>query len=275
VCLEKAPPGAVLAADRCGIKSVAVADVVDRRIAQRVSQIVQGTDDAVTAPGRVFFDQLDDELFKFRIHGWSTERICPGKGPLLGDEDTEPAEQGVGSHEGGELPKAVPADELGFASESSSLGVGEAPGFAAELCEENAIFFLEVFDDRLLVSVHPAGDGNEEELKLSCHGGRKHSKVPAAQSVKWPRLIFLATQGATTARRGDAIRFGATDLQAGVLVAPGGTQRNTFAFLTSALASSTDFWGVAQYGRTRPNPCRFSIPALPPRCVGHCDIIRS
>ena len=29
--------------------------------------------------------------------------------------------------------------------------------------------FLEVFDDRLLVSAHPAGDGDQQELKLRRH----------------------------------------------------------------------------------------------------------
>jgi hypothetical protein len=41
----------------------------------------------------------------------------------------------------------------------NTLGPREASGFAAELFEEKAIFFLEVFDPGLLVS---AGDGAEE-----------------------------------------------------------------------------------------------------------------
>ena len=93
--LEKSPPSAVLAADRCGVKSVAVANVVDGRIAQRVAKIVQSSDDAVAAPRRIFLDQLQNQFFESRIHGWPTEGIRPGKGPLLGDEDTEPTEQGV------------------------------------------------------------------------------------------------------------------------------------------------------------------------------------
>jgi hypothetical protein len=82
---------------------------------------------------------------------------------------SKPVEQGVGSDERGQLPKAAPADELGFARKPKTLGLREVSGFAAELFEENAIFFLEVFDHGLLVSVHPAGNGDEEELELSCH----------------------------------------------------------------------------------------------------------
>ena len=127
-----------------------------------------------------------------RIHRRSTDGIGLGKGPLFGDEDTEPTEQGFWSDQSGDLAKAPSADKLGFASKLDSLGIGKAPGFAAQLLEENAIFFMEEFDDRLLVSVHPAGDGNEEELELSCHGVKNLSKIAAAQSSKEPRLSFLA-----------------------------------------------------------------------------------
>ena len=69
------------------------------------------------------------------------------------------------SDECGQSLKAAPADELGFARQPDALGVGEALGFATELFQENAIFFLEVFDDSLLVSAHPAGDSDEQELE--------------------------------------------------------------------------------------------------------------
>jgi len=71
--LQKSAPGAVLAADRSGIKTVAAPDVVDDGIAHLKSEIVQGTDDAIAAPSWVFCDQFDDEFFKFRIQGRSTD----------------------------------------------------------------------------------------------------------------------------------------------------------------------------------------------------------
>jgi hypothetical protein len=40
-----------------------------------------------------------------------------------------------------------------------------------------------IFDDSLLVSAHPAGDSDEEELELSRHGEENLSKVPTAQSA--------------------------------------------------------------------------------------------
>jgi hypothetical protein len=66
-------------------------------------------------------------------------------------------------------------------SQPEALRVGEAPGFAAELFEKNPILLLEVFDHRLLVSVQPASDGDQEQLELGCHRTRNHSKSNATQ----------------------------------------------------------------------------------------------
>jgi hypothetical protein len=63
------------------------------------------------------------------------------------------------------------------------------------LFQENAIFFLEVFDHSLLVSAHPVGDRDEQELELRRHRGENLSKVLVAQYYIWSRLNFLAVQG--------------------------------------------------------------------------------
>jgi hypothetical protein len=126
-------------------------------------------------------EQCDNEFFQFRLHAWSTDRISPGKSPLFGDQDTEPTE-GIWSDECGQFPKAAPTEALGFPSQPDSLGVGEALGFATELFQENAILFLKVFDDSLLVSAHPAGDSDQEELEMSRLKVENLSKLPTAQS---------------------------------------------------------------------------------------------
>jgi hypothetical protein len=63
------------------------------------------------------------------------------------------------------------------------------------LFQENAIFFLEVFNDSLLVSAHPAGDRDEQELELRRHRVENLSKVLVPQSSIWSRLNFLAVHG--------------------------------------------------------------------------------
>src|ERR1022692_2804845 len=192
MALQKLVPTGGLAAQRSGIQSAAVADVVDGRIAQLESEIVQGTHDALAAPGWIFLEQFDHEFLQRRIDGWSTDGVGPGRGPLLGDQDTEPTEQGIGSDKGGPSPQAASADELGFARQPDALGVGEALGFATELFQENPVFFLEVYNDSLLVSAHPAGDRDEQELELRRHRVENLSKVLVAPSSIWSRLNFLA-----------------------------------------------------------------------------------
>ena len=184
--LQKSVPAGVPAADGSGIKTVAGANVVDGRIAHLESEVIQGAHDPIAAPGWIFLDELDHEFLQFRIHRWSANRIGSGEGPLLGDEGTEPAKQSVGSDEGGELSKATPSDDLSFASKADSLSVREGLGFAAELLEENTIFLLEIFNDHLLVAVHPAGDRKKKESELSCHAAKDPSKVRAAQSSRCP-----------------------------------------------------------------------------------------
>jgi hypothetical protein len=80
------------------------------------------------------------------------------------------------------LPKAAPTDELGFARQPNALGVGEALSFPTELFQENPVFCLEVFNDSLLVSAHPTGDRDEQELELRRHSVENLSKVLVAQS---------------------------------------------------------------------------------------------
>jgi hypothetical protein len=67
------------------------------------------------------------------------------------------------------LAKAPSPNPLGFATQPDSVSVGEALGFAADLFEERAVLFLEVFAHRLLMSVLPASDGHEEKWRLGCH----------------------------------------------------------------------------------------------------------
>ena len=43
-------------------------------------------------------------------------------------------------------------------------------GLPPELFKQNEVFFLKVFDHRLLVLIDPASDGDQEELKVRRHG---------------------------------------------------------------------------------------------------------
>src|SRR5450755_4787952 len=60
--LQKLVPTCGLAAERSRIQSIALADVVDGRIAHLESQIGQPAHDALAAPGWVFLEQCNNEF---------------------------------------------------------------------------------------------------------------------------------------------------------------------------------------------------------------------
>jgi len=62
------------------------------------------------------------------------------------------------------------------------------------LFKEKAVFLLKVFDDGLLMSVHPTSDCHEKELELGCHGAENLSAFPAAQSFPAYPPSFLVVQ---------------------------------------------------------------------------------
>ena len=80
-------------------------------------------------------------------------------------------------------------------------------GFTAESFEKHAIQFLEVFEHRLLVSVHAAPDGNQEELEMGCHGASKHSnplrlnRADCIGRVSWEYALQLHSLRVTTKPR--------------------------------------------------------------------------
>ena len=60
---------------------------------------------------------------------------------------------------------ASPALEHATGCKSATLIVGESETSAAELLFEDAVLFDEVGDDLGLLTIDPAGEGSEEELK--------------------------------------------------------------------------------------------------------------
>jgi hypothetical protein len=67
---------------------------------------------------------------------------------------------------------------MGERSEASALGVGEAESAATELGFQNAILFLQIGDDLLLVPLDPAGDHGDQNVEdHSCSSGWRHDEI--------------------------------------------------------------------------------------------------
>jgi hypothetical protein len=70
-----------------------------------------------------------------------------------------PGQKSVRCNDAGKAQKTFSTDWLALDCPSAPLIIVEPRAFA-QLLFENADFLLEVFDDNLLVTVHPAGDAD-------------------------------------------------------------------------------------------------------------------
>ena len=73
-----------------------------------------------------------------------------------------PGQKGVRCNDARQAQQTFSTNVLTLDCQSAALIIIEARTFA-QLLFENANFFLEVFDEDLLVAVHPTGDANQEQ----------------------------------------------------------------------------------------------------------------
>ena len=118
----------------------------------------------------------------------------PGAVVLLGHELPVPAEDRVRGNDVGELPEELASEDLALDREAASLIVVEPESSVFELLTQDAVLLLQVVDDLVLVAVHPAGNGEEEEVEWVRMGGRGHvqrfdpnrpSKQATHESPSW------------------------------------------------------------------------------------------
>jgi hypothetical protein len=73
-----------------------------------------------------------------------------------------PGEDGVRADDGGDAREDSTAEQLSLGSQPSSLVIGQAKASVPQLLSEDAVFFLQVVNDRLLVPIDPAGCGDDQ-----------------------------------------------------------------------------------------------------------------
>ena len=93
-------------------------------------------------------------------------RLLPWIGPFRGDESTVPRQDGVRSHDCGDLAESLPAKGLPLGSQSATLIVSEAQASSTrfELFFQNSILFDQVGDHARLLAANPAGKRGQEKL---------------------------------------------------------------------------------------------------------------
>ena len=93
--------------------------------------------------------------------------------PLLSDQLPVPTKDGVGRDERGNFGQGASADGFAPDRKSATLIVGQPKSSATELLLEDAVFFLKILDDCVLMAADPAGHGGNEDLP-----GLEHRRHP-------------------------------------------------------------------------------------------------
>ena len=122
------------------------------------------------APGAILCGQAQDERSHLSRRGRSAR--CPFGGAIVfpGDEPPMPVQERARGDDAGDLLEPMRTDVFGLGGQPSALVVVE-PGLLVQLLPHDLNLLLEVFDHVLLMAVDPAGQTNEEELKM-VHPGR-------------------------------------------------------------------------------------------------------
>jgi hypothetical protein len=82
-----------------------------------------------------------------------------------------PTKDGVRCDERGDFGEDASSDGLAPHGQSASLVVGQPEASATELLLEDSVLLAEIFDDRILLTGDPAGQGDDEDLPGLKDGG--------------------------------------------------------------------------------------------------------
>ena len=165
VGFEKGLPGRLSPPIRRRLDAVGLEDVGDRRVRYAVPQIRQRPLNPVIAPGRTLLGDPQHQLNDLRRNrGTSSGFPAIAVVPVPGNEFAMPAENRIRSHDGGQLLKHLPPEDLAFDGQPPPLVVVEQDSVLPELLSENPILRQEVLDGVLLSAIDPAGQDQEQQL---------------------------------------------------------------------------------------------------------------
>jgi len=83
-------------------------------------------------------------------------------------------------HDARELIQYAATESNSANREAGSFGIGETEPATLKLALQNAVLFLQVLEDALLVAVEPAGEDDGQDLKDGRHGARNGSGLTKA-----------------------------------------------------------------------------------------------
>jgi len=146
-----------------GFNPISLQNVGDRRPADSMPEILQGTLNSTMSPPGILSGHSNRQLLD-NLHDptspWGTALM----GPFLSDELPVPTEDSIGSDERGDLGEGASANSFAQHSQSATLIVCEPESSATELLLEDAILLAEILNDRILLAADPAREGRDQNL---------------------------------------------------------------------------------------------------------------
>ncbi len=171
VALEKLTPRHSPSPFRGGIDSVLFQNVGDCSSANPMADVLERSLDARVSPAWILSGHSDGQ-FRDDLHDPRSPRGSSLVGPLLGNELAVPTKDGVGSDERSNFGESPSSNGLAAHGKSAALSVGQSKSSATELLFQDSVLLSEIFDDRILLSADPAGQGGNEDLpglQSDCH----------------------------------------------------------------------------------------------------------
>jgi hypothetical protein len=101
-----------------------------------------------------------------------------------------PPKDRVGSDKRSNFGEGASSDRFASHGQSASLIIGQPESSATELLLEDSVLFAEIFDDSVLLTAHPSGEGGHEDLPGLEDGGHP-SIVARKRSI---RKLSVAVQ---------------------------------------------------------------------------------
>jgi len=131
-----------------------------------MSQICQRSLNAPVAPSGVLFGHPHAQLLHFLGDTRSATRSSlRASVELLRDEAVIPAQERVGRDEGRHRFEPCASKRVSQRGEAAVFGIGQAQPAPAVLGFEDAILFLEIGDDVLLVTLEPPGNHGDQDME--------------------------------------------------------------------------------------------------------------
>ena len=154
------------------VDPVVVQDPLHRVPGDLEAEVRERAADTRVAPPRILDRHPHDECGDLPWGHWPTAIAAGTAIVFLGDQSPVPVKNRVRRDDAGHLRQDPPAEFLASHGESTALGIGQSKRSIAQLLPEDTILLPKIIDQIVLMAVHPASEGEYEELHSVGHSPR-------------------------------------------------------------------------------------------------------